>query len=340
MSISPRRLLIISPTFHDYHVAFSRAFESLGYIVDVCKYDEFATWHAKINNKINFELPAQFGKDTRHMRIARSTDRALDSLRAIQPDAVLIIRGDILGEQVFHELEARRTPYAIWFYDERERMSPYAINLARVPAVATYSRSDAKVLAEEGVNAHYVPLGFDSLARFRPRGNRHEVSFIGARYPNRQLLLEELRELGVPIRAFGRDWSHDLRDRVRTWGGKRPDIPASRDLDRTRAYGVMAGSLATINVHYRQDGFTMRTFEAAGVGAVQLIDRADVSELFSPGEEVLVFSDPYDAAEKMDWIRADARRSHSIRVAARKRTLSEHTLVHRAQALDDIFGVM
>lgn len=339
MSPGPKKLLIITPAFHDYYVAFSQAFAYLGYRVRVCKYDEFATWPAKFHNKLRFELPTKFGKNTLEQRRTWSTQRAMGALRSTDPDEVLIIRGDLLGEAVFQDLESRRIPYAVWFYDEFSRMEKHSVDMSRIPAVASYSSLDTEALKLKGINSHHIPLGFDSLSLYSPGGNRNEVSFIGARYPNRENLLVELHQLGVPVRAFGRDWSRDFRDQIRTWGERRPDIPSGRDLDRRQAYGVMEGSLSTLNMHYNQDGFTMRTFEAAGVGAVQLIDRADVSEMYAPGEEVLVFSDAVEAAEEIAKIRLDGRRARRIRSAAQKRTLAEHTLVHRAKVLSEIFSV-
>ena len=44
----------------------------------------------------------------------------------------------------------------------------------------------------------------------------------------------------------------------------------------------MAGARANVNIHGDQDGFTMRTFETCGVGALQLVDRADVCRRLRP----------------------------------------------------------
>jgi spore maturation protein CgeB len=131
----------------------------------------------------------------------------------------------------------------------------------------------------------------------------------------------------------GRDWSHHPFDRLRTWQLRRPAIPAWRDVSRPRAYGLMAGAPATINLHEHQDGFTMRTFEASGVGALQLIDRADVSDLYEPGTEIIPFASGDELAELCRRASIDRRWHERVGAAARARTLSEHTFQHRVRDL-------
>ena len=73
-----------------------------------------------------------------------------------------------------------------------------------------------------------------------------------------------------------------------------------------------------------QDGFTMRTFEACGVGAVQLVDRADVAQHYEPGTEVAVFDGVDEAAELAR--RAAADRSSRAARRAPPRLLLAHDL--------------
>ena len=114
-------------------------------------------------------------------------------------------------------------------------------------------------------------------------------------------------------------------------------MPHGRDLPRDEAYAVMSGARATLNVHGDQDGFTMRTFEACGVGALQLVDRADVSLHYEPGVELAVFDSPDEAAELARRAASDRSWSQAMRAAGRARTLAEHTFTHRAKALEALW---
>jgi spore maturation protein CgeB len=182
-----------------------------------------------------------------------------------------------------------------------------------------------------------VPLAFDPTF-VHARIPSDEVVFIGARYPGRTAVLTELCARGVPVRAVGSDWSHRTLDRLRTWSWQRPEVPACPSVARGIGAGLMAGAAATINIHGDQDGFTMRTFEASGVGALQLIDRADVEMHYEPGVEILPFSSVAEIADLVARAGREPRWASRIRAAARARTLAEHTFAHRARALEDLWG--
>jgi spore maturation protein CgeB len=326
------RLLIVSPSFHGYWRPIEEAFSVLGYEVRTHRYDENATILAKLQVKLGSELPRRLGvADDAPVADARSR-RARAAVHAFQPDRVLVVKGDVLTEPFWDALDRPRIPRTLWLYDELRRTRHTDETLDRFDALASYSRDDSAALQASGRNAAYVPLAFDTSIELHPR-HVNEVTFIGARYPRRADLLQALHDAGVPVRAFGRDWSTDWFDRVRTWRLHSPDFASGRDLARDEAYGVMAGCPATLNIHGDQDGFTMRTFEAAGVGAVQLIDRTDVAEFYDPDTEVAVFTDEDELVDLARRSIADDRWGDQIRDAARRRTLAEHTFLQRARAL-------
>jgi spore maturation protein CgeB len=135
---------------------------------------------------------------------------------------------------------------------------------------------------------------------------------------------------GIPVAAYGREWSRNPWDILRTGRIRPSGIPSHRDLPRADYYGVMAGSFATLNAHGAgHDGLSMRTFEAPGVGGLQLIDRAEVETFYQPGREVLVFGSDAELVDHVERARRDPAWSNGIRRAGRIRTLAEHTLVHR-----------
>ncbi len=193
-----------------------------------------------------------------------------------------------------------------------------------------------ETLAAQGLHAVHVPLAYDPEVSFQPAPS-NEVVFVGARYPGREALLTALAQRDVPVQAHGRDWSGHPVDRLPTWQLHQPAVPHDSDLDRPDAYAVMAGARATLNVHGDQDGFTMRTFEACGVGAVQLVDRADVSRHYEPGVELAVFGSAEEAVEPARRAAADRAWADGLRTAGRARTLAEHTFVHRARDLEALW---
>lgn len=326
------RLLIVSPAFHGYWQAYEGAFQRLGYEARTLRYDELTTPVAKARHKIGTELVERAGLPARHRWAKRVSARCTEVVRRHRPDVVLVIRGDALGQDFWDAVaEVGARPLTL-VYDEVARMDTSYEELLSHGPVASYSAHDTAELAARGGRTAHVRDAYDARLPFIPLPS-DDVVFIGAVYGQRAPLLTALDSAGVPVRAYGRGWSHHPIDRIRTWNSARPDIPAERDVPRGEGYGIQAGAVAALNVHEGQDGFTMRTFEIPGVGGLQLIDRDDVSEVYDPGTEVLVFHSPEELVDLARRAAADTAWSQSIREAGRKRTLAEHTFDHRAREL-------
>jgi spore maturation protein CgeB len=273
--------------------------------------------------------------------VREQTAGALAALQEWRPDAVVVVKGDTLGDSFWEQLSDAGLPRVTWLYDEvrRTRFTPEL--LARVGPLATYSALDHASFAGHGWDSRYLPLAFDHrLVAHPPASRTSDVTLVGARYPSRERAMRALVAAGVPVRAYGRDWSGHPVDRLRTWSVRRPGVPASRDLDRAAAYRVLAESAATLNLHGDQDGFTMRTFEAAGVGGLQLIDRTDVTGLYDDGVELVGFTSPDELVDLCRRARVDAEWAQGIRAAARARTLAEHTFDQRVAVLEDAWDTV
>lgn len=338
-------LLLVSPVFRGYWQAIAEAFRRRGFNVTPYLYDELNALRARAHYKLRFELRGRLGSTSAMTDELSSylSEKAAQAVRENHPDIIVVIKGDVLNDRFWDEVDDSGAQTVSWFYDELRRMSftdAGAPALKRRRAIATYSALDADALKSkqrQDLAVVHLPLAFDCHLTYNRQAN-NEISFIGARYGDREQLLTTLLSAGVPVRAYGRDWSRHPVDKLRTWSLHRPAIPSSRDVDRAHAYGLMAGSTATINVHADQDGFTMRTFEANGVGGLQLVDRSDVSDLYAPGEEILVFHDETELVELAQRAFRDRAWSEKIRAAAQQRTLTEHTFDHRVPILEEMWS--
>ena len=144
-----------------------------------------------------------------------------------------------------------------------------------------------------------------------------------------------LAEPGVPVRAFGRDWSTHPVDRLRTWEWRRPDLPAAdATSSRADAYREMAAAVATLNIHGDQDGLTMRTFEASGVGrppADRPIGPRRALRARRPSAHLVETTRSWSSCATSGARRDVGRRASGE--AGRRRTLAEHTFDHRVAVL-------
>lgn len=328
---SPERLLLVSPAFHGYHRSIAAAWAQQGFDVHVHCYDDYATLGMKLRNKGLVELPQKAGIDRSAARVAWDTRRAVAAVREVRPQRVLVIKGDSLGEDFWTEVRGLRVPVMLWLYDDLHRHDYSMDFLREVGPVLSYARSEADELAAQGVDAHCLPNGFDPKMPLPEVPSTGELVFVGSRYPNRVELLERLHAAGVPVRAYGRQWSRHPVDRLRTWELRRPEVPSERDIPLAEAYAVQAAAAGAVNIHGLQAGHAMRTFEVPGMGGLQLVDRDDVAEFYEPGTEVLVFHGADELVELGRRIVADPAWGASIREAGRRRSHAEHTFAHRAR---------
>lgn len=331
------RVLVVSPGFHGYGDAIARCLQRRGHDVTLHIYDE-ASKGETLWNKLRHELPARLRGTESLFSEEVVTRRAVARVDQVRPDAVLTVRGDVLGAEYWQAVADQTSHSVAWLYDELRRMRHDVDVLAAAARIATYSAGDAAELQSRGIDAQYVPLAYDSQISPEGRGPAGVVSFVGARFAARERILRALVSHGIPVSAYGRFWSGHPVDRLRTWRLTDADpVPAGRDVPLPRAYAIMRDGAATLNIHGDQDGFTMRTFEACGIGAVQIIDRDDVSEFYDPGTEVLVQHGPEEAVDLCRRILADRSRMAAMRERARIRTLAEHTLDARVARLEEMW---
>lgn len=320
--------MLVSPQFHNYSSAIKNALEYLGFEVGVHLYDSTDNVVEQIRNKWVHER----ARKTRKFSSEFQTAKALDALEKFNPNFVLVVKGDLLSDQWWEKLGASNFKKAIWLYDELHNMYFEDSQFDQVDNIYSYSQRDAETLSSRGHAATYLPLGFDSLQPYEIT-NTQSINFIGARYPSRESLLEELFSRNVPVVAYGKEWSQKAQDKIRSGCYSRPNFPTAAGLMRAQSYGVMAGSLATLNLHGDQNGFTMRTFESSGSGGLQITDRQDVNEFLEIGREVLVFAEAGEIEDYYSRLIKDPHWANQLREAGSKRVLAEHTLVHRLKKI-------
>jgi hypothetical protein len=80
---------------------------------------------------------------------------------------------------------------------------------------------------------------------------------------------------------------------------------------------------------------TMRIFEGAAAGALVLTDAVanGLAELFTVGQEIVVFDDDADLPAQVDYFLAHPQEREAIAAAGQRRVLAEHTYAHRVDRL-------
>jgi len=146
---------------------------------------------------------------------------------------------------------------------------------------------------------------------------RYQVSFVGSTYGNRKQWVEELKQRGVDVETFGFGW---------------PNGPvAAEDIA-----GIMRASQVSLNfgdsgvvivdgkpVRSRQ--IKARVFEVPGAGGLLVTEKAEhLEEYYVPGEEIVIYDDVDDLAEKIEYLLAHPDERDAIAWAGYARTKAEH----------------
>lgn len=329
-------MALVTPVFHNLHEAISDGLMQLGLRVTTIVYDGRFGPSAKVRGKITIDVPEHLGFNLTERVRKSTTDLVSSKLRELNYDILLVVKGDSIDSQLIADQRARGKRTVLWLYDAIVNTSHSIDSLAGFDTVASFSPSDVNTLIEAEMEAKFVPLAadlrFSRQAPLQPTGP--DIVFFGARYHQRETWLTQLSEMGYSVKAYGRDWSRSLKDRIRSLSWHRPAFATATDIPRKQVADVSCQAIGVLNMHNRdQDGFNLRTFEVPGACGLQLIDRDDVEQFYEPGLEVLVYHNLDEATAAIDRARNDRPWANAVRKAARKRTLKRHTFAHRVEAL-------
>jgi hypothetical protein len=202
------------------------------------------------------------------------------------------------------------------------------------PTLGGRHRSTAGIAAAVDLNLTSDPHGLakywahGGLALFHPEAAdpkwyyplglpfRHEVSFVGARYGWRPLLIEGLKRRGIQVECFGKGWPNG----------------AIANEEMNALYAVSRVNLGFGGIGYSRNLLCLkgRDFEVPMSGALYLTQHnPELAEVFDIGREILTYGEIDDCAGVIRSILEDPDRAQRIREAGRSRSLKEHTYTAR-----------
>lgn len=104
-----------------------------------------------------------------------------------------------------------------------------------------------------------------------------------------------------------------------------------------KAQAFLGAKIVVNNLHYGEIwGLNVRTFEAAGIGAFQLVDsRLGLAQLFEEGKEIVSFSSLEDMHQKIQYFLEHPELRHQIAQAGKLRAYKDHTYELRLKLILD-----
>jgi spore maturation protein CgeB len=213
-------------------------------------------------------------------------------------------------------------------------------------AFFTKERYALRSLQQVGLtNLHYLPMycvpAMHHPVTLNPEEQERyggQISFVGSHYAYRERFVRELA--GYPVRLWGAGWRNATDPAVR-------QMVAGPPVWGRAKLSIYSGSLLSLNHHHPMNdivGVNTRAFELAASGACQVVDlKEELSDLFTPGEEVVTYREPGELRHQLDFYLGHPDEARAIGQNALKRALGEHTLRHRIEemlaVLSDRFGL-
>ena len=149
---------------------------------------------------------------------------------------------------------------------------------------------------------------------------RYPVSFVGAAYGNRSVMVEALRREGVEVACFGHGWPAGPVEAKRI-----SEIVRSSQVSLNFSAGSRRGRLVGTDRQIKA-----RIFEVPGYGGCLLTERApNLDRYFRIGEEVLTFEGCGELVAVVKTLLANPERRDTIAQCGFERVSREHTYDRR-----------
>jgi spore maturation protein CgeB len=180
------------------------------------------------------------------------------------------------------------------------------------------------------LNATFLPFGANDIACKPIDTQSTDVLFIGSCDLRRIFLLERIKD---KVAIFGDRWNRNyplisdtLKSKINDqsiWGDalykQLADAKIVLNITRSHFYGV-------------ETGVNLRIFEALAAGCFLLTDYCEeLEELFVIGEEIEVFRDASDLAEKVDFYLNNPELRNKIAQHGHEKFLKKHLWMQRAK---------
>ncbi|WP_281184329.1 glycosyltransferase [Trichlorobacter lovleyi] len=212
---------------------------------------------------------------------------------------------------------------------------------------------------------YYLPYGCDpdvfkrnTLTKREQKEYGSSISFVGARYSDREQILSKLTDMDIAIWGWKKDnylrrvyrkirgeQFNALHDKYKT--GAELYIPTlntsirSAYIDNHTANKIYNASSIILNLQHPQmlHAVNSKAFEIAAAGGFQLFQHSgNLLGLFQKDTEIICFSTIQELREQTLYFLNNPLEAEKIASRARKRVLKEHTFKHRVESILSTIG--
>lgn len=174
----------------------------------------------------------------------------------------------------------------------------------------------------------------------------HPVTFVGMAHGNRRDLVSRLESRGIEVQCFGFGWKR-VRGFYRKWNRWVDRLPfglpyaGAGRVSHSAMIRIFNQSRINLNFANSSQGDKQqikgRNFEIPGCGGFILTSEAEgLDRYFSPGKEVVTYSDFEDLVDKIRYYLVQGEEREAIAEMGYLRVLRDHTYEKRFRAIFEI----
>ena len=256
-------------------------------------------------------------------RIVQSVQRFLTSCGDKEPDVVLLyLRGNLLSDELFTLIRNRWAcpllginlddKVQFWEYGSAGGGDHHQQWALKFDLNLTNSKIAVPWYHEAGAACVYLPPGMrgpEGLSAPERAEYERFLGFVGSPKADRVLLVERLRDAGLPVSVYGKDWPDG--------GWVEDPVKVYRNTQLNLGFGMATPHLSTTK---------NRDFECPGVGACYLTTfNWELAEWWDIGKEILCYRNTEELIEMACWHKNHPQVCLRIAQAAWKRGHAEHT---------------
>lgn len=307
------------------------------------------------DHRFMFGLPLGFRDAGHNIRVTGSIspDKLIKIFAEFVPNIVIVIgwnaeHTDINIKEVNTLAVKYNSILIYWATEDPTFIHDYSIPLIKKLKpnyVFTVSKSSLKKYKDLGINASFLPFGFQpSLHKqMKYKHERYNISMIANGYPNVmyhypnhyrkksiKTLVKPLLENKVSINIWGKRWNETLD--LLSLSSEYIKLHDSIHYLKTNTIYACSDIIIGLQNH-DQDVIAMRTFEILGSGGFLITTyHSDLTEYFTADKDLVLVSSPEEMIDKYNFYINNKSLMDAIRQKAKKTSL-DHTYKNRATSI-------
>jgi len=257
----------------------------------------------------------------------------------IKPELIFVVKGEILFKNSILLLKRNKIKIVVWWQDDPFKYKNLLNQYKCYDEFFIFDMSYSGELFKHNVKfVTWLPFAFnESLSPSKDKSKNtkdFDIIFAGFASDERIAFFENIVKSGFKIKLIGNHWK-----KSKLLSDKATLLP---NISPEEIFKHYSSAKIGININHKQSimGVNCRTFELCGFGVFQLTDsRKDLINLYNVGEEVAVYENMDDLANKVAYyLKNDAERV-KIAAAGMTRTIKDHTYQKRMKYVIEKLGL-